>query len=318
MLECKNLSKTYLMKSNFWSRKKSKKIVSNINICIPKGKVVGLLGVNGSGKTTIIKMLSGMIEPTDGHITLNSNIINSNNKRFKEKIGIISGNDLGVYNNLTGKENLEYISSLYGFDKKQRLYNIEKVLKIVDLEDSANIKVENYSLGMKQRLKIAIGIIHNPEYIFLDEPTIGLDILIAKEIRKFIKILSKNSGILLTTHYISEAEELCDYVYILDKGNIIYEGSPKNLKLMENEILYLRIVLKEKNYKFFKELENLSSIIDIKINELGKDYSYKFNKNVNKSILEKILKYNVEIESYSFIEPNFEERLENLLYKVKG
>lgn len=149
-----------------------------------------------------------------------------------ERINVISGGERNLYWRLTATENLQYFGSLYGLSGKELSERIRALLELVGITEAADTPVERYSKGMKQRLQIARGLINDPEYIFLDEPTLGLDIVIAKEIRKVVSELAEkeNKGVLLTTHYISEAEELCDYIYVLDKGEIIAEGTKESLK----------------------------------------------------------------------------------------
>lgn len=219
-IEAKNLEKQYVLKEKTGLfRSKNKKIVQavkGVSLEIPKGKIVGVLGINGAGKTTTIRMLASIIEPTAGEITMNGIDAVKNHLWVKERINVVSGGERNLYWRLTASENLKYFGSLYGVKGMELKEKIARLLKLVGLEEVADIPVERYSKGMKQRLQIARGLINDPEYIFLDEPTLGLDIVIAKEIRKVIHELAKkdDKGILLTTHYISEAEELCDYIYI--------------------------------------------------------------------------------------------------------
>ncbi|MGN1168416.1 MAG: ABC transporter ATP-binding protein [Lachnospiraceae bacterium] len=235
-IEAKHLVKDYVLKekAGFLKPKKTKVIhaVKDISIEIPKGRIVGVLGINGAGKTTTIRMLASLIIPTQGSVTMNGVDAIQNHLWVKERINLISGGERNLYWRLTAKENLEYFGSLYGLSGDVLRDRIKELLKLVELEEAADIPVERYSKGMKQRLQIARGLINNPEYIFLDEPTLGLDIMIAKEIRGLISELAtqKNKGILLTTHYISEAEELCDYIYVLDKGEVIAEGTKEELR----------------------------------------------------------------------------------------
>lgn len=230
-IEAKNLEKQYVLKEKTGLfRSKNKKIVQavkGVSLEIPKGKIVGVLGINGAGKTTTIRMLASIIEPTAGEITMNGIDAVKNHLWVKERINVVSGGERNLYWRLTASENLKYFGSLYGVKGMELKEKIARLLKLVGLEEVADIPVERYSKGMKQRLQIARGLINDPEYIFLDEPTLGLDIVIAKEIRKVIHELAKkdDKGILLTTHYISEAEELCDYIYILDNGKIIAQGT---------------------------------------------------------------------------------------------
>ena len=248
-IEAKHLVKDYVLKERvgFLKPKKTKVIhaVKDISIEIPKGRIVGVLGINGAGKTTTIRMLSSLIIPTQGSVTMNGVDAIQNHLWVKERINLISGGERNLYWRLTAKENLEYFGSLYGLSGNVLKDRIKELLKLVELEETADIPVERYSKGMKQRLQIARGLINDPEYIFLDEPTLGLDIMIAKEIRELIRGLAvkKNKGILLTTHYISEAEELCDYIYVLDKGEVIAEGTKEELRSLLS--VKPKMVLKE-------------------------------------------------------------------------
>ena len=248
-IEAKNLEKQYVLKEKTGLfRSKNKKIVQavkGVSLEIPKGKIVGVLGINGAGKTTTIRMLASIIEPTAGEITMNGIDAVKNHLWVKERINVVSGGERNLYWRLTASENLKYFGSLYGVKGMELKEKIARLLKLVGLEEVADIPVERYSKGMKQRLQIARGLINDPEYIFLDEPTLGLDIVIAKEIRKVIHELAKkdDKGILLTTHYISEAEELCDYIYILDNGKIIAQGTKEELKELFNCIP--KVVLQE-------------------------------------------------------------------------
>lgn len=236
MLKARNLHKEYLIKKGFLLNKSTevKKAVNDISLDIEKGQIVGLLGVNGAGKTTTIKMLTTMISPTSGSINIDSIDAVKDYMEAKKKINLITGGERNIYWRLTAKENLEYFGSLYGINKKELSNRIDKVLEIVDLDQQKDIPVEKYSKGMKQRLQIARGLINNPEYLFMDEPTLGLDIMISRSLHNYIKKLAKeeNKGILITTHYIFEAEELCDYIYVIDNGKIVTAGTPSDIKKM--------------------------------------------------------------------------------------
>ncbi len=230
-----HLVKDYILKekikekSGLFGRKQKRVIhaVKDISLEIPQEKIIGVLGINGAGKTTTIRMLASIIAPTSGSLTMNGVDAVKNHLWIKERINVISGGERNLYWRLTAKENLRYFGSLYGLSGDDLDKRIAYLLRTVGLEEAANVPVERYSKGMKQRLQIARGLINDPIYLFMDEPTLGLDIVIAKEIRNLVSDLAhkEGRGILLTTHYISEAEELCDYIYILDKGRIIAEGA---------------------------------------------------------------------------------------------
>lgn len=241
MLEIKNLSKTYKIKEKvgfFRSEQKEIVAVKNLSLKIPKNKITGLLGINGAGKTTTIKMLSTLIEPSEGEIFFDGESYGKNLKKVKSKINMIAGGERMIYWRLTARENLMYFGQMYGVPMKELKKRIDYLLDKVGLSEKADIPVESFSKGMKQRLQIARGLINNPEYIFLDEPTLGLDVEIAKEMRDFFKeiITDSDKGILLTTHYMHEVEELCHYIYILHKGQLIHEGTPAEIaKLHGND-----------------------------------------------------------------------------------
>ncbi len=228
------LKEKIMEKSGLFGRKQKRVIhaVKDISLEIPQEKIIGVLGINGAGKTTTIRMLASIIAPTSGSLTMNGVDAVKNHLWIKERINVISGGERNLYWRLTAKENLRYFGSLYGLSGVDLDKRIAYLLRTVGLEEAANVPVERYSKGMKQRLQIARGLINDPIYLFMDEPTLGLDIVIAKEIRNLVSDLAhkEGRGILLTTHYISEAEELCDYIYILDKGRIIAEGTKEQLK----------------------------------------------------------------------------------------
>lgn len=234
-IRAEHLHKTYSIRdtglAGFWHVRKQVTAVDDLSITIPKGKITGLLGVNGAGKTTTIRMLSSILQPTSGQIHCNGVDIVKNPMWMKARINVITGGERNLYWRLTAKENLDYFGALYGVPGKERKARIQELLSLVKLSDAANIPVERYSKGMKQRLQVARGLINDPEYLFLDEPTLGLDIVIASEIRGMIRELAanQNRGILLTTHIIQEAEELCDVIYVMDHGKLIAEGSKEEL-----------------------------------------------------------------------------------------
>ena len=207
-------------------------------------------------------MLSTLLAPTEGEILIDGMNISSCQELYKNKINLISGGEKNLFWRLTARENLEYFASLYGIGSKDANKIISEVLKVVQLEDSIDIPVEKFSKGMKQRLQIAKGLINEPDYIFLDEPTLGLDIIIAKELRSYIKRLAteENKGILLTSHYLHEVEELCDYIYVLEDGVIKIEGAPSQVISLLNKIIKTQIKFEERDPSLENQLLNSSKI----------------------------------------------------------
>lgn len=234
-IQALELTKDYQQKqkrSLFHKELRLVRAVDHISLRIPRGSITGLLGINGAGKTTTIRMLASVIEPTSGTLTMDGVDAVKNHLWVKGRINVISGGERNLYWRLTARENLRYFGSLYGLGGQLLAKRIEALLAAVGLTASADTPVERYSKGMKQRLQIARGLINDPDYIFLDEPTLGLDILIAREIRELVARLAREEGkgVLLTTHYISEAEELCDYIYVLEKGRMAAQGTREELK----------------------------------------------------------------------------------------
>ncbi|MBL1226121.1 ABC transporter ATP-binding protein [Enterococcus sp. BWR-S5] len=234
MLEAAHLYKQYTTKTRlglFKSEKITKQATTDISLTIPPGKIIGVLGENGAGKTTLIKMLTTLLLPDSGTIQLDGEDINQQLKKTRKRINMIAGGERNIYWRLNALENLHYFGSLYELPKKTIDERSEQLLKQFELWEKRHIPVEQFSKGMKQRLQIAKGLINNPDYLFLDEPTLGLDVQIAKELRQTIKQLATQDGkgILLTTHYMAEAEELCDYIYIIDNGAILLSGTKEEI-----------------------------------------------------------------------------------------
>ncbi len=205
--------------------------VDNISFKVKKGEIFGLLGPNGAGKTTTINMLSTLLNPTSGYARVSGYDIVKERENVRRSIGIVF-QEPALDNKLTGKENLEFHAMMYGMSKEERKRRINEVLELVELSDKANVLVENYSGGMKRRLEIARGLIHKPKVLFLDEPTLGLDVQTRRRIWDYIKKLNKESNItiILTTHYMEEADYLCNRIAIIDHGKIIAMNTSKRLK----------------------------------------------------------------------------------------
>jgi ABC-2 type transport system ATP-binding protein len=228
----KDLTRIYKITTGIIRRnKKEIRALNGIDIQVQPGELFGLLGPNGAGKTTLTRILSTVLLPTTGEVQVLGLDIIKNAKEIRPRIGIVFGGDRGLYWRLSGRDNLNYFATLYGIPQEKTKKRIEELLEMVGLSDRADERVEGYSRGMKQRLHIARGLIHDPELLFLDEPTIGLDPVAAREQRKMISDLHKaGKTIFLTSHYMFEIDALCDRVAILDKGKIIIVDSPSSLK----------------------------------------------------------------------------------------
>ncbi|EZH64745.1 ABC transporter ATP-binding protein [Bacillaceae bacterium JMAK1] len=216
MLQVKDLNKS-LGKSH---------IIKNMSFELKRGEIYGFLGPNGSGKTTTIRMIVSLISPDSGEIIIDGKNINSNRKEALEKIGAVV-EDPDLYGYLTGKQNLEHFARLS--NKTISKERILEVATLVELEDALNKKVKSYSLGMKQRLGIAVSLLHQPTVLILDEPTNGLDPKGIRDLRVYLQRLAKENGmtLLVSSHQLSEIETLCDRAIVIKKGEVIDEISMK-------------------------------------------------------------------------------------------
>jgi len=205
--------------------------VNSINLKVPRNTVYGILGPNGAGKSTLISMLCTILTPTSGTAVVNGYDVVKEANDVRKSIGIVF-QTRALDDILTGREHLEMHAALYGVPHDIRQERIDEVLDLIALGKKADEETKNYSGGMKRRLEIGRGLIHHPKLLFLDEPTLGLDIQTRESIWKYIEELKNNIDItiLLTTHYLEEADNLCDELAIIDNGEIIKSDSPKNLK----------------------------------------------------------------------------------------
>jgi len=227
--------------------------VDGVSIKINKGELFGLLGPNGAGKTTLISMLCTMLKPTGGYGEVSGHDIVLDPDGVRNSIGIVF-QDPSLDEQLTGRENLDFHGRLYRI-RHHRKERIEEVLNLVELSDRADSLVKTYSGGMRRRLEMARGLMHHPEVLFLDEPTLGLDPQTRWHIWEYIKELKvKGVTIILTTHYMDEADYLCDRVAIIDHGRIIALDTPERLKgLMAGDVITIEASDTEKLTEVLKE-----------------------------------------------------------------
>ena len=209
---------------------KSKKALDNVSLSIKQGELFGLLGVNGAGKTTLIKILCGLTRKTSGTITINNFNLDKEIDKIKEIIDI-SPQETSVANNLTVKENLEFFANIYNTNDVK---TINEIIDIFNLNEVLNQRAKTLSGGYKRRLSIAIALISKPKILFLDEPTLGLDVFARRELWNIIKKLQKNITIILTSHYLEEIENLCDRVAILSNGKLLKTGTIEEIKQITN------------------------------------------------------------------------------------
>lgn len=256
IINIKNLKKSY--------KGSEKNAVDSLNVSIKKGAIFGLLGPNGAGKTTTLSILCGLLKPTGGEI-LFSNIIAK--KDIQKAIGFVP-QELALYPNLTAKENMAFFGKLYGVRGRLLEERIKELLRRVGLEDRADDFTRKYSTGMKRRLNFAIGLINDPEIILLDEPTVGIDPQSRNHIFELINELNKKGKtIIYTTHYMEEADKLCDKIAIMDRGKVIIQGSPKDLVEQYGRVSINFNAGTKCTKAFTEKILNIDNVIDVKLNK---------------------------------------------------
>ena len=209
---------------------KTKKALDNVSLTVKEGELFGLLGVNGAGKTTLIKILCGLTKKTSGTIMINNFNLDKEIDKIKEIIDI-SPQETSVANNLTVKENLVFFANIYNNNNTN---TINEIIDIFNLNEVINQRAKTLSGGYKRRLSIAIALISKPKILFLDEPTLGLDVFARRELWNIIRKLQKDITIILTSHYLEEIENLCDRVAILSNGKLLKTGTIEELKRITN------------------------------------------------------------------------------------
>ena len=241
--------------------------VDRISFAVEEGELFGLLGPNGAGKTTTINMLATLLRPTSGAAAVAGFDISRDRDAVRKSIGIVF-QEPALDGRLTGRENLEFHTMMYGIGKAERRRRIDEVLALVELTDKAAMPVDKYSGGMKRRLEIARGLTHRPKVLFLDEPTLGLDAQTRRHIWEYVRKLNKDAGvtIILTTHYMEEADFLCDRVAIMDHGTFVALDTPARLKdTLGGDVISLE--LEGDSAAFLDELGRLDWIKRSKLHE---------------------------------------------------
>jgi ABC-2 type transport system ATP-binding protein len=242
--------------------------VRGVSFEIGEGELFGLLGPNGAGKTTTIKMLITLLIPTKGSARVLGHDVVKDAREVRKRIGYVFGGERGVYERLNGYDNLRYFAELYGVAPKEIRPRIEYLLELVGLKGREQERTEGYSRGMKQRLHIARGLLHDPPVVFLDEPTIGLDPVGARELRATIASLAQaGKTILLTTHYMFEADALCDRIAVINRGEIVAHGTPAELKREVTEGAIVEVEVFGVPEGSVERVRELSGVLSVSVEE---------------------------------------------------
>lgn len=270
----RGLTREYVTRSFFGGVTRTTQALAGIDFDVRYGELFGLIGPNGAGKTTTIKILTTLLTPTGGEAKILGLDVARELYEIRRRIGIVFGGERGLYNRVSAIDNLRYFSDLYGVDPAVARKRIPELLSVVGLSDRAEERVEKYSRGMKQRLHIAKAMVHDPELLFLDEPTIGLDPAGARDIRNMIRDMKgQGKTIMLTTHYMFEAEELCERVGVISKGKIVALDTPAALKKGVRDISVIELRTYGVTMDYVEALRKLPNVVRV-VAELDSEVQY--------------------------------------------
>ena len=320
-IEVKNLVKKYKIiekeeglvgyfKNLFKPKYRELTAVNNINFNIEKGELVGYIGENGAGKSTTIKMLTGLLTPTSGEVQVNNLIPYKNRIENNKNIGAVFGQKTQLWWDLPVIESFRLIKKMYKIPEGRYRENLKKFTDILNLKELLEKQVKNLSLGQKMRCEIAATFLHDPQIVYLDEPTIGLDVLVKENIRKFIKDINKekNTTVILTTHDLKDIEDVCDRIILLDKGKIIYDGKKQKFKDRYGKYVIVEFIIKNKIESIIEKLKDVE-ILEENENKIKLKFSH------DKTTIMKIMN---ELSNYCTIEDIHmkEAELEDILKEI--
>jgi ABC-2 type transport system ATP-binding protein len=298
IIEAENLTKVY---------KGKVKAVDHISFHVEEGEVFGFLGPNGAGKTTTIKMLNTLASITEGHATVAGHDVSHSPGAVRDSIGVVP-QELTADDELKGIENVLLAARLHHVSGSEAHKRVKELFALVDLESAAQRKVKTYSGGMRRRLQLAMGLVHMPKVLFLDEPTLGLDVQTRSKMWNYIKNLNAEKGltVFMTTHYLEEADSLCNRVAIIDRGQIKISGSPAELKQrVGGDVLVLELSDGEEDLsEFFRGIEDVSEVT-----RTGSLYRIKLPKTERAlpAIVAGVISKNKTIKEISFTKPTLDQ-----------
>ncbi|MGD0451101.1 MAG: ATP-binding cassette domain-containing protein [Candidatus Bathyarchaeia archaeon] len=283
------------------------KAVDNISFEVKEGEIFGFVGPNGAGKTTTINMLTTLLKPTSGFAKICGYDIFKEANEVRRNVGVVP-QEYTADEDMTGLQNILLCADLYGIPRSDSKAHAEELLKLVELQDAANRKVSTYSGGMRRRLELANGLINYPKLLFLDEPTLGLDVQTRTVIWKYIKMLKENYGMTLfmTTHYLEEADSLCDRIAIIDHGHIIKIGSPEELKeSIGGDVI--TVVVKEPEPDISPDIAKIELVKGVKKNENTYRIKVELGEEASPQITDLIRSKGLHVTKVSLTKPTLDE-----------
>lgn len=303
-IDTENISRT------FTKNKKTKIALANVNLQIQEGAFYGLLGPNGAGKTTLIKILSTLLLPTSGSAKVLGFDVKTETNDIRWRMSLVSGGEFSGYGLLTVEEQLWMFALFNGMTSRDAKNKIEELLQVVGLEEARKIELSELSTGMRQKMNLVRGLMTDPEILFLDEPTLGLDVEIAREVRNYLKKWindgDKKRTVLLTTHYMQEAEELCEKIGIINDGSLILEGTSGQIKSSSSYVskYLIEVDITEsflKEYSKFKPIKLSTGEYEIYANNIQ-----------DHSVIYKQLRFDKNVVSFNEFLPTLEDAFMSL------
>jgi ABC-2 type transport system ATP-binding protein len=309
------VGRIYKIRGNKNESKIRKELIAlqDVSLEVRQGELFGLLGPNGAGKTTLIKILTTLLAPTSGWARVASHDVVKEAGKVRQRINMVSGGESSGYGLLTVRENLWMFSQFYGMPSKESYERIDALLKMVGLFDRRHTKSSDLSTGLRQKMNIVRGFMTDPDVLFLDEPTLGLDVGASRDVRKLIRDWldqDKSRTLLLTTHYMVEADELCDRVAIINKGRVLACDSPAALKQGLQRDALFQISVASLNNLSTSELERLPGVRKVSHRRAGEltvlDFMLK-EESALSGVINRLTSANIRVEKFDKHEPTLED-----------
>ncbi len=318
-IKTKNLGRIYKIRGGKKTEPRELVALKDVNIEVEPGELFGLLGPNGAGKTTLIKILTTLLAPSQGKAWVAGLDVEQEPEKIRPRINMVSGGESSGYGLLTVRENLWMFSQFYGLESGESNRRIKELLEVVGMADRLNTKSSDLSTGLRQKMNIVRGFLTDPKVLFLDEPTLGLDVGAARDVRQFIRQWvdrDPTRSLLLTTHYMVEADELCDRVAIINGGRVLACDTPGKLKHELQSDAIFRLEVSPLNGKDVKPLEALAGVKQMILNELDDRAVLEFilsEEQVLGEVINTLSEDDIQIINFQKREPTLEDVFVNLV-----